>query len=200
MTLYVGLILLASSCLASSSSGCAATLSDLLSLCDTGQYLDTRTCTCRNCTYLCPANQIVRRLCSPVSDSVCGPFFEFHQQKTTKKKKKEGDGSGAGLEIGQQGRVYSDISGPINRPGGELPLYVVDVSVITVKPFVNQPKDANDKMGVHSAVHLALLMSAAAAAFLMLVAAVTAMVFVTSRKKKTKKGPSWLPALITEEL
>lgn len=134
MTLFVGLVLLASSCLARSSSGCAATFSDLLSLCDTGQYLDTRTCTCRNCTYLCPANQIVRRLCSPVADSVCGPFFEYRQQKTKKKKEETG---GTGLEIGEQGQVYSD-SGA--RNSGELPLYVVDVSVITVKPFVNQPK------------------------------------------------------------
>lgn len=48
--------------------------------CDAGQFLDVQRDTCRNCTTTCPENQIIRRTCSPVTDSVCGPFFEFRPQ------------------------------------------------------------------------------------------------------------------------
>ena len=49
-----------------------------VSRCPEGRYMDRFTHTCRTCS-TCPVNQIIRRPCSQDSNTLCGPFSEFHE-------------------------------------------------------------------------------------------------------------------------
>lgn len=44
--------------------------------CNTGQYFDEKSNSCIKCSS-CRDNEVVRRTCGGISDTVCGPFYEF---------------------------------------------------------------------------------------------------------------------------
>lgn len=187
------LLLVATCCLVCLSSSCVVNSSREWPFCGTGQFLDTFTCTCHNCTFTCPVNQIIRRSCSPVSDSVCGPFFELEPKvrKGPKNRKNKKNGHRP-TTLSDQVQLHS-IGG--NRTRGELPSFnsTFELYADQLKgDYVRKEAPSNS----NRCLYVTLFISAAAAFLVVVTAVATVAKVMTRRNNMAKKtvfrghGPS----------